>query len=103
MGDRISIQFKTGNQRSVVLFSQWGGQAFLEEAKKYARSLREEARSRGGRGPLYRLEPNTVMVDFIRRLTREEARVTSDLYLGATLMDGDNYDNGNHVIDLGAP
>jgi hypothetical protein len=46
------------------------------------------------------MEPNTVMVDFIRFLTVGMTRVERSLYLGATENDGDNSDNGHHEIDL---
>jgi len=99
MGDRISISFKKGDDESVVLFSHWGGKSFLEEARKYVKELKEE-RKRSLMFPLDRLEPETIMVDFIRHLTRDMSRVEGDLYLGKTPEDGDNSDNGHFVIDL---
>ena len=104
MGDRISIQFGSGKQNSVVLFSHWGGIAFKEEAETYAKSLAECNQKAEGRGvtPLQRLQPNTVMVDFIRHMTEGMDAVDQDLYLGTDEHDGDNSDNGHFVIDLAA-
>ena len=99
MGDRISISFKKGDNESVVLFSHWGGKSFLEEAREYVKELKEEKKG-SSMFPLDRLEPETVMVDFIRHLTHYMGRVESDLYLGKTPEDGDNSDNGHFVIDL---
>jgi len=99
MGDRISIQFKNGKEKSVVLFSHWGGLSFFEVAKKYTLDLINEIGLKE-MTPLDRLEPNTVMVDFIRYVTEDEKRIESNLYLGATEFDGDNSDNGHKIIDL---
>lgn len=41
------------------------------------------------------------MVDFIRDITQKLRRVESDLYLGVSEYDGDNSDNGHHIILLG--
>lgn len=106
MGDRISIQFKNGNDKSVVLFSHWGGMGFYQDALQYADDLKEELKAGApgnqfsASGPLGRLEPQTVMVDFIRHTTKEMDRVVSDLYLGADPNDGDSSDNGHFIIDL---
>ena len=98
MGDRISIQFENGGDKSVVLFSHWGGKEFLKEARKYVKELKAERKGRST--PLDRLEPETVMVDFIRHITKDEERIDSDLYLGFTETDGDNSDNGHFIINL---
>ena len=100
MGDRISVQFQCDGNRSVVLFNHWGGEEFLEEAIEYAKLLKKEGKDKGSVLPLYRLEPETVMVDFIRHITKKMERVENDLYLGATERDGDNGNHGNHIIDL---
>ena len=96
MGDRVSISFKHGSKESVALFCHWGGMEFVEKAKAYADKLPRGERSM----PLDRLEPQTVMVDFIRTITEGKGPVESNLYLGKTPQDGDNSDNGHHVIDL---
>jgi hypothetical protein len=104
MGDKVSIQFVKGDQKSVVLFSQWGGMDMVDLAKDYVSLLRREI-MRGDNAmqyPLTRLEPDTVIVDFIRSITAHQDRVTSDLYLRATQEDGDNSDNGHHEINLEA-
>lgn len=106
MGDRISLQFKNENDKSIVLFSHWGGMDFYREALQYADDLKEELKAGTGKnqytasGPLGRLEPQTVMVDFVRHVTKDMDRVSSDLYFGFNENDGDNSDNGHFVIDL---
>lgn len=99
MGDRVSIQFEKNGEKSVVLFSHWGGMEFVEHAKNYVNELIKEVGTNETM-PLERLEPETVMIDFIREITKEEKRIMSDLYLGATENDGDNGDNGHHIILL---
>ena len=61
MGDRVSIQFKNGNERSMVLFSHWGGVDLLNKALEYTKTIES-----GELHPLSRKDPSTVMVDFIR-------------------------------------
>ena len=100
MGDRVSISFKNGDDESETLFSHWGGQEFVEKAKAYARELTAERKANNQHGPPDRLEPNTVMVDFIRYVTKDKKRVESDLYLGKDETEGDNGDNGHYVIKL---
>jgi hypothetical protein len=99
MGDRVSIQFAKGKEKSVVLFNHWGGMDFVYEAEEYARELMTRAREKGQMMPLYRLEPGTVMVDFISHYTGGKT-IESNLYLGRTSNDGDNSDNGHFVIEL---
>jgi hypothetical protein len=103
MGDRVSIQFQNGDKKSVVLFSHWGGKEFPKEAKKYVKQLPSGLHTT----PLDRKEPNTVMVDFIRYITKDIDRVDSNLYLGLDGLylgldenDGDNSDNGHFLIKL---
>ena len=104
MGDRVSIQFAKGDERSVVLFSHWGGVNFVEMANNYADELCREMDWKGAY-PLERLEPSIVMVYFIRWLSKKgiiphSSRVKSNYYLGASEDDGDNGDNGHHTIQL---
>ena len=101
MGDRISISFKKGDEESVALFSHWGGIAFYYSAVGYAVNLvRSEKNDAYVSDPINRLEPHTVMVDFIRHITKGMKKVRSDVYLGKDSSDGDNSDNGHRVIDL---
>ena len=102
MGDRISIQFQKGEQKSVALFSHWQGESLVKTAKKYLKALKVEIAGKDQRlvQPIDRLEPETVMVDFIREITKNEKRIESDLYLGKDENDGDNSDNGNVIIKL---
>ena len=99
MGDRVSISFSNGGDESVALFSHCGGMSFVEMANEYVRVLKAEKRDRHF-APLDRLEPETVMVDFIRFITEGEKRIDSNYYLGADSEEGDNSDNGHFVIDL---
>lgn len=46
MGARISIQFEKENEKSVVLFSHWGGEEFAEQAEQYAEDLKEASQKR---------------------------------------------------------
>ena len=102
MGDRVSIQFVNGERKSVVLFSHWEGMALVDIAQDYAIKLKEE---KAGQHitPLDRLEPETVMVDFIRHLVvyLSIPNVDGNYYLGKDENDGDNGDNGHHLISLG--
>ena len=99
MGDRASISFRKGKDESVTLFSHWGGKAFQDNAEKYIYQLKQLQKGKMVY-PLERLEPATVMVDFIRSLTTGMDRVKSDLYLGRDSTDGDNSNNGHRIIDL---
>jgi hypothetical protein len=100
MGDRVSIQFVNGAEKSVVLFSHWNGMDFVDGAKAYARELCAEMIGTIS-DPLGRLEPATVMVDFISNQLSGNGRIRSNFYLGVDENDGDNSDNGHHKIDLG--
>lgn len=50
--------------------------------------------------PIDRLEPPTVMTDFIRWYTKDRGRIESSIYLGKDEKDGDNSDNGHYTFDL---
>lgn len=107
MGNRVSIAFRNNNDVSPVLFSHWGGIEFVDEAKKYVRKLKKEAEKKSlekfcASEPLYRLEPGTVMIDFIINCIKpnENGRVCSDYYLETDEKYGDNSDNGHFDIDL---
>jgi hypothetical protein len=99
MGNRVSISFVNGNEESVALFNHWDGMEFVSIARNYAKELQKEVGSKV-LDPLDRLEPNTVMVDFIRHITQNMTRVSSNLYLGKDSNDGDDSDNGHHKINL---
>ena len=100
MGDRVSIQFERSGERSVALFSHWGGMIFVKDAEQYAIALIHEMQGKTTM-PLECMEPNTVMLDFIRYLFHDHHdRVMSGYYLGVDSDDGDNSDNGNWLINL---
>lgn len=100
MGDRISVAFSNGTDKSVVLFSHWGGMAFAMAANEYAENLFKRHNGESQMLPIDRWEPNTVMVDFIRYITKDLDEVSSNLYLGATDSDGDDSDNGHFVVHI---
>ena len=114
MGDRISIQFTNttkGYAPSAILFSHCWGLSLLGVAQKYISKLKEEAALEGEGDPLYRLEPQIVMVDFIREFVCHpmhrifnptNPRIVSGFYLSVNTKSGDNSDNGHWVIDLDA-
>ena len=121
MGDRISINFVNGAWKSPALFSHWQGTSLLDDVETYLNELWEEidAMEHPNSEPLDRLEPGTVMVDFIRWMAERELtvkdelkfslvsgshfkrhRITHNFYLGKDEEDGDNGDNGHVEIDL---
>ena len=103
MGDRVSISFKNGNEESVAFFSHWDGRELPRKARAYVKHLKQylEKREMGsGFDPLGRMEPNTVMVDFIREYTKDLPRVESNYYLGKDYSDGDNSNQGHFIIRL---
>ena len=105
MGDRISIQFKNGNETSIVFFSHWDGKEMINAVNRYIAVLKKEVlanriEENNIRFPLDRLEPNIVMLDFIRWFAKDLGRINSNYYLGKDQNDGDNSDNGNWVYDL---
>ncbi len=126
MGDRVSIQFSNKgmewSDKSVVLFHHWGGQQFADFAKGWAIDFKMKIlKLQEGKGsdPLSRLEPQNVMIQFIKALAdyptedfkyhyfKDDKYLCSDdylsysMYLGIDENDGDNSDNGHHIIELG--
>jgi hypothetical protein len=100
MGDRVSIQFEDDeNMKSPVLFSHYGGKDFVKYAEKYAKNLAKRKKGKTMM-PLDRLESQTVIVDFIRNITKGQKEIEGNLYLGRNVREGDNSDNGNHIIKL---
>jgi hypothetical protein len=105
MGNRISITFKYGESESIEMFSHWDGIRFYNVAIEYADHLickicRLEKKGTiiKGQLPLYRLDPETVMLDFIRWFSKREK--LCEINHGYSIGRGDNSDNGKHVIDL---
>jgi len=72
----------------------------MEYVKELNKDIQENKDKSFSGTPLSRLEPNTVMVDFIRHITSGEDRICGDLYLGECCDDGDNSDNGHYEICL---
>lgn len=99
MGDRISISFRKGNKESVALFAHWAGLSFVNDAKNYVKKLNSEIPELLTY-PLTRREPNIVMLDFIRQFFGKSKRIMLSYHLGKDQYDGDNSDNGHHIIDL---
>ncbi len=125
MGDRVSIQFSNKGMewgdKSVVLFHHWGGEKFADFAKGWAIDFKMKVlKLQEGKGsdPLSRLEPQNVMIQFIKALAdyptedfkyhyyKDDKYLYSDnylsysMYLGIDENDDDNSDNGHHVIEL---
>lgn len=102
MGARISMQFTDGEEQSPVLFSHWGGETLKDDVDAYMNELTAEIESKGNSSfsPLDRMEVGTVMVDFIRYLTKDMKRVDSDLYLAKDESEGDNSDYGHFTVDV---
>ena len=102
MGNRVSIQLCQANAKSVVLFSHWGGMEFVDWAKQEIKVIQSQIPSCGYSNPMSRQEPQTVMVELARRAANRinELLIEGDLYFGFDEDDGDNSDNGHHIIQL---
>lgn len=110
MGDRVSIQFRNSKdpewmRDSVVLFNHWGGMEFVVEAQAFADRIKEHVSGpcMEKSGPFGRREAAYIMVEFIRQaasIHMKDGHLGRSLYLGATPSDGDNSDNGHHIIEL---
>lgn len=100
MGNRISIQFQQGETKSIVLFSHWRGMSLVEDANIYVKKLIEKYGPDydGMYTPIARFEPESIMFDFIRTLVLHGEGDT--FHLECTENDGDNSDNGHHIIEL---
>ena len=126
MGDRVSIQFKNKEMEwggeSVVLFHHWGGKKFAEFAKAWAsdfkNNIKQYTKSKGN-DPVTRLEPQNIMVQFLKyisdnaqthglnynvyvdgKYTKITDLLSYSMYFGKDENDGDNSDNGHHIIKL---
>lgn len=89
MGDRVSIQFKDDcNRLSPPIFSHWGGMKFVDLARLFCETLPPNE------------EAGFAVTKFIRAL---ECRKWDyeDVYVCTTLDEGDNSDNGNHIVIIG--
>lgn len=107
MGDRISIQFKKGNDLSAVLFSHWDGMELKKQAENYIQQMVTEKITEfaennqiSGMMPLDRLEPETVMVSFVSEIIGQGKRIPSNYYMPDDIDHGDNSDNGHFIIDI---
>jgi hypothetical protein len=85
MGDRVSIQFQdVWGDNSPYLYSHWGGMSLVRAANEFVKTIH--------RGE----EASSVMVRFIQS---SFASRFDDLRLELE-GDGDNGDNGNHIIKI---
>ena len=112
MGDRVSIQFRNGEDKSVVLFNHWGGMNFVDYAQTWAKNFQAHVmanwKHKNHSTPITRCEANTMMIQFIASLSgQSEAKdynfnqlISHSLYIGKDEQDGDNSDNGHHIIDV---
>ena len=99
MGDRISIQFINGDNKSVVLFAHHYGKDLLESAKHFIAKIEEDDDSKDF--PLGRLEVNSVMFYFCSYICSANSYITDgNYYLGKDSEDGDNSDNGHYIFNL---
>ena len=107
---------------SVVLFHHWGGKKFAEFAKAWAsdfkNNIKQYTKSKGN-DPVTRLEPQNIMVQFLKHIsdnaqthglnynvyvdgkyTKITDLLSYSMYFGKDENDGDNSDNGHHIIEL---
>ena len=95
MGNRASVSFKNGDNKSVAVFHHWGGEEFHAQAEAFAKSFRVKYPAGGG-DPFSRREPNVVLVQFIQSLEKDDYSI----YLGKDQNDGDNSDAGHLTVNL---
>lgn len=104
MGNRASISFQNGKDKSVAFFSHWDGKELFKSAGEFVEKLKKELelnkKPNGIIDPLDRLEPSIVMINFILDYLKGNERVTNNYYLGRNSNDGDNSDNGHRTITL---
>jgi hypothetical protein len=107
MGDRVSISFSNqyGEDESVALFNHWGGEDFVDVVKGFLAELATHLKKDGkftDYTPLDRLEPQTIMLNFVLFLGRISVAnyLTHSFYLGKDRNDGDNSDNGHYLFKL---
>lgn len=109
MGNSISISFLKRNVddedeivESVVLFSHWQGRRLLALACTYLEQLRAANRGRSSLDswPLERLEPRTVIVDFIGWMSSAMPLMSRDIYLGRVQVDSRYLHHGHFTFDL---
>jgi len=98
MGDRCSIAFVNGDRKSVVLSVNWALPAFVTEVVDYVAALKAEIAGLKPENrkafPIYRMEPDIVIVDFITWFAYEMVRVDEGLYLSKDEESAAN--DGNH-------
>ena len=101
MGNRISIRFVNKGEKSVYLFSHWDGQYLIEQVGDFLREIKKTTDTEAGITPLDRLEPNTLMVNFIYWLLDKNGGIqTGNYYLATNESEGDNGDNGHYDLDV---
>lgn len=98
MGDRVSIQFVNGNQKSAVLFGHWAGEDLVKRAKEFVKSF-DFGSDTGVSTPLTRREPGLALINFVLWYF-DNGFQDSGYYIVPTERDGDNSDNGHFLIDL---
>ena len=126
MGDRISISFthtynddqhivvggkdNTFKSESAILSSHWQGIRLVEMALDFVETLQKKLQEEkcDEFNPLDRLEPDNVMINFIRMIPHESdydklskyGMISSDFRIVKDESDTDNSDNGHYEIDL---
>ena len=120
MGDRISISFsvthnlnsngQSWKQESATLSSHWQGTNLIKMALDFVENLQDAQASEqtNGFNPLDRLEPDIVMLNFIRMIPSDTeydkmgsyGMISSDYRIVKDESHTDNSDNGHYEIDL---
>ena len=95
MADSIAISFVDDHNESLAVYFSWGGRWRLVLAHAYLRELREDRSVKDG--PLARLDPGAVLVDFLREVTHDLERVDGGIYL-ATVDNPYGPDHGHHKL-----
>lgn len=100
MGNRASVSFKKGKWVSATLNSHWDGKGLFAAARKCVKELKRNAHKYRGL-PIGRGDPDTVMVEFVRQLTKDLPIVDGNYRLVPSPDDSDNSDQGHVTIELG--
>lgn len=102
MGNRCTIQFKTGDETSISFYAHWDGLDLVNEAKEFATRLTEEMpalRMQEGSVPLTRYEPGIVLLNFIAsKFTMWNGWISRSYNLSAGYQE--QFDAGHHIIEL---
>lgn len=102
MGERSSVSFKgSDGEESPAVYSSWGGLSLPSSALQFARDLAEAKKDSDGRWPLDRLEPDVVILEFIRK-GLDAGMITTEGTWRIRQQGSDTFADtwGHYVIDL---